>query len=64
MANPPENGRFIVEYVRLPASGSVKVTAIDPETGKEAVIVGPIKADTKGLAQLAIRKLRYVMGQK
>jgi len=66
MEKPPaENGQgFIIEYRRLPGAGGVKVTAIDPETGREACIVGPAAAGKDGLAKLAIRKLRYVMRQK
>ncbi len=50
---------FIVEFHQL--GGQVRVAAIDPETGKEAVIVGALGASQEELAQLAIRKLKYVL---
>ena len=61
----PESGQgFIVEYMRLPGAGGVKVTAVDPESGTEVSIVGPVAAGREGLAKLAIRKLRYIMRKK
>lgn len=42
---------------------SVKVTAINPETGVEASIVGPARAPRAVLEAAASRKLAYVMGK-
>ena len=42
----------------------VKVTAIDPETGLEASIVGPSNASQAMLAEQARRKLEYVARKK
>ena len=42
---------------------TVKVTAIDPQTGREASIVGDPAAGEQALKQLAVRKLRYVLGK-
>ncbi|NBX03607.1 MAG: hypothetical protein EBR02_06060 [Alphaproteobacteria bacterium] len=40
---------------------SIKVTAFDPKTLVEASIVGARGATQQQLAELAIRKLRYVI---
>lgn len=42
----------------------VKVTAIDPQTGTEASIIGDPMAGSEQLKQLAVRKLRYVLTKK
>lgn len=55
------NEGYIIEYTSL--GGSVKVTAVDPETGVEASIVGAPSAGEQALAALAIRKLLYVLGK-
>lgn len=56
-------GREIyVEFVVL--GNTVKATAIDPETGVEASIVGPASAPQSVLAQNARRKLEYVQRKK
>lgn len=50
---------YIIEFI---AHGhGVKVTAIDPETGREVSIVGAAGATQDDLAQLAVRKLKYVL---
>ena len=54
-----EREGYIVEYVSL--GNSVKVTAIDTITGREVCIVGSRKAPPKQLADVAIRKLKYVI---
>ena len=52
-------------YVEFVVQGSfVKVTAIDPETGLEASIVGPAGAPQSVLAEQARRKLEYVAKKK
>jgi len=43
---------------------TVKVTAIDSETGIEASIVGPVSAPQSVLAENARRKLEYVKAKK
>lgn len=57
--NKAGNKEYIIEFYRV--GGSVKVSAIDPDTGIEAVIVGSPKASDEELKQLALRKLQYVM---
>jgi hypothetical protein len=51
-----------VEFVKL--GNTVKATAIDPETGVEASIVGPASAPQSLLAENARRKLEYVQKKK
>lgn len=57
MREPEE--RYIVEFI--PMGNAVRVTAVDPETGREATISGPPAAGQKELAQLAVRKLKYIL---
>lgn len=42
---------------------SVKVSAIDANTGREVSIVGPAKASRHDLERTAANKLRYVMNK-
>jgi len=51
-----------VEFIVL--GNTVKATAIDPETGVEASIVGPASAPQSILAENARRKLEYVLKKK
>ena len=57
------SGREIfVEFVIL--GNSVKATAIDPESGLEASVVGPAGAPRAAMAQAARNKLNYVAKKK
>jgi hypothetical protein len=49
---------ILVEFVVL--GNSVKVTAVDPASGLEAVVVGPATAPRAALADAARRKLDYL----
>ena len=49
------------EFVRV--GNSVKVTAIDAETGKEAVIVGMPTLSRYSLEQAALRKLQRLLAK-
>ncbi|MFO1247684.1 MAG: serine hydroxymethyltransferase [Alphaproteobacteria bacterium] len=51
-----------VEFVIL--GNSVKATAIDPETGLEASVVGPANAPQSTMAQAARRKLEFLAARK
>ncbi len=53
---------YIIEFYQL--GGSIKVTAFDPLTMTEAVIIGASGATKQQLAELAIRKLNYVISRK
>ncbi len=52
-----ERYTYLIEFVRI--GKQVKVTACDPETGIEAVIIGPTNASKKHLTDTAVRKLQY-----
>ena len=49
---------IFVEFIML--GNTVKATAIDPDTGLEASIVGPANAPRSTLAEAARKKLEYV----
>ena len=52
---------YLLEFHRI--GNTVKVTAIDPITGREAAIVGPVNAGKEYLSRTAVRKLQYVMNR-
>ena len=51
-----------VEFVVL--GNSLKATAIDPESGLEASVVGPANAPQSTMAQAARRKLEFLQKKK
>jgi hypothetical protein len=51
-----------VEFIVL--GNTVKATAIDPETGEEASVIGPASAAQSTMAEAARRKLEYVLKKK
>ncbi len=51
-----------VEFVIL--GNAVKATAIDPDTGLEASVVGPASAPQNTMAQAARRKLEFLARKK
>lgn len=53
------NEGYIVEFHQI--GGSIKVTAFDPATLTEVSIVGSPTVTQQQLAELAVRKLRYVL---
>ena len=53
---------IFVEFVML--GNTVKATAIDPDSGVEASIVGPASAPRAILAENARKKLEYVKAKK
>ena len=53
---------IFVEFIQM--GNTVKATAIDPETGQEASIVGPASAPRALLAENARKKLEYVKAKK
>jgi len=55
-------GGYIVEFIAM--GGSVKVSAVDPETGVEAAIVGSAQASQQELTRLAVRKLEYILNKR
>jgi hypothetical protein len=57
-----EDPHYLIEFVQM--GSYVKVTAMDPQTGLEASIVGDPNAGEARLKQLAVKKLHYVMSKK
>jgi len=53
---------YLFEIVRI--GNSVKVTAIDPQTSIEAVIVGSARMTQYSLQQAAARKLKRLIENK
>jgi len=58
---PPDGEGRTVYFEFIPAGVSMRVTAIDAETGTEAMIIGPANAGRAALERAALAKLRYVM---
>ena len=54
-------GEVIFEF--QPMGGSVKVSAIDPETNTEVSIVGAAAATEAELKRVAVRKFEYVLAK-
>ena len=52
---------FLVEFT--PVGSSVKVCAVDPLTGLEAVIIGSSLTPSHMLAEAAVRKLKALLGR-
>ena len=55
-------GEIFVEFVIL--GNSLKATAIDPQTGLEATVIGPANAPQSAMAQAARRKLEFLKNKK
>jgi len=53
---------IFVEFVIL--GNSVKATAIDPESGLEASVIGPANAPRHAMAEAARNKLNYMAKKK
>jgi hypothetical protein len=54
-----QDGEYIVEFITH--GRSVKVTAVDPATGTEAVIVGDAAQPRERLTKEAVKKLEYLL---
>ncbi len=57
----PRNREILFEFQQVGASNSVRVSAIDPLTNTEVVIVGDKRLSEKRLMDTAMRKLNYVL---
>ena len=55
-------GEYLVEFIQI--GSSVKVSAIDPVSGREVSIVGPASASRTQLSQVAVNKLKYVLAKE
>ncbi len=55
--------RYIIEFIKI--GETVKVTAVDPNSGVEASIIAPAHGYTKQYLQgMAVKKLNYVLKKK
>lgn len=62
---PAKGGHAREVYFELyPVGDSIKVSAVDGDTGVEVSIVGPSKLPQAELERVALNKLNYVMKQK
>lgn len=50
---------FILEFIAM--GNSVKVTCVDPKTGREVSTIGPANAPRSQLSQAAVKKMLYVL---
>ena len=57
----PRNSDYIIEFI--PQGRFVKVTAVDPTTGTEAVIVGDVRESREVLSKNAVNKLIYLLNK-
>lgn len=55
------NSDYIIEFI--PQGRFVKVTAVDPITGTEAVIVGDVCESREVLSKNAVNKLIYLLNK-
>jgi len=59
--NKPRPGEIYIEIKQL--GNTVRVAAVDAESGEEAVIIGPASAAHADLQRVAVRKLKMKLGQ-
>jgi len=55
-------GNVIFEFSAM--GNAVKVCAIDPDSGLEVSIVGPVNAGEEALRRTAMAKLRYMLDKR
>lgn len=55
-------GNVIFEFSAV--GNAVKVCAVDPDTGLEVSIVGPVSAGEDALRRTAMSKLRYMLEKR
>ena len=55
-------GEYLVEFIQI--GSSVKVSAIDPVSGREVSIIGPATASRDYLSRTAVNKLKYVLSKE
>lgn len=54
-----KENQYILEFI--PQGRYIKVTAVDPVTGTEAVIVGDVKESQEILSRTAVKKLEFLL---
>ncbi len=50
---------FIIEFITM--GNSVKITVVDPKTGREVSTIGPKTASRSELVRVAVNKMNYVL---
>lgn len=53
---------YLVEFIQI--GSSVKVSAVDPVSGREVSIIGPSNATRDHLTRTAVNKLKYVLAKE
>lgn len=53
------NDNFIIEFITM--GNSVKVTCVDPKSGREVSTIGPKTASQAELSRVAVNKMLYVL---
>ena len=61
-AEPPADNEVLLEFHRI--GHMVRVSAIDPATGIEAVVSGPASAGEAQLKATAVAKLRWLLRRR
>ena len=61
-AGGPSAPGYLIEFQAI--GNSVKVSAVDPETGLEVSIVGPLGAGRETLARNVVAKLERMLKQR
>jgi hypothetical protein len=56
------DNNFILEFITM--GNSVKVTCVDPNTGKEVSTIGPANAPRSQLSKAAVNKMYYVLNKE
>jgi len=59
---PPQLGEVLFEFKRV--GNILRVTAIDPKTGTEVVMIADPRYSEITIKRMAARKLAYVMAKK
>ncbi|HEC00557.1 MAG TPA: hypothetical protein ENI91_02570 [Sphingomonadales bacterium] len=55
-------GEYLVEFIQV--GSYMKVSAVDPVSGREVSIVGPASASRNQLTRVAVNKLKYVLAKE
>ncbi len=55
-------GEYLVEFIQV--GSYMKVSAVDPISGREVSIVGPASASRNQLSRVAVNKLKYVLAKE
>ena len=61
MVQPGGPREVLFEYVRV--GGQLRVSAIDPDSGVEVVIIAPLTAPRSQVQQIALAKLRRKLAE-